>query len=786
MNKIFMLAFANIRKSKGHSFSILLMLIMSAFVLNMGLLLLNNYGSYFSKLSKELNTSDCYITLPEQYYSDKVLSLLKNHKNIKDVKSEIGIPKSIQIEKTELNNTEKTMIFFNNDLKREYTKKKFIGKYLPLDDNSVYLAYYFNLEWGYQLNDTIELQFGSHKKEYKIKGFIEDIYFATPDMGVICGYLTQREFQKVMKQSDIKCRVFFANLKKDIADAEVDLNQYILKNVDSNIENKMDFATSIVGIHLSTCELSRTMMASMLSVMFVTFSFIILIVCLIVIRFRIGNAIEEDMVKIGSLKAIGYTSGQIIGSIVIQFCVITVVGNLIGIGSSYPTLPFISNVLAHQSALKWEQGFDIFNSVISFFAILLFVSLISLLSAQKIKKINPIVALRGGINNHNFKKNYFPFEKTRGAVTVIIGFKSMFQNKKQSIMVAVITMTITFAGIFGLFMFYNSVIDTTAFAETPGQEICNIELDIDPSVTDNKDFLKEIRKHDSVEYAQYINQTVITIEGIAVSNVVMEDFNTKRTNMVYEGRYPIHENEIVINGNLAELIGKKIGDMVAVKNKNKKVNYLITGLQQGAMQAGKNSAMTYAGYLKLYPDFKLNELSIYLKKGRNTEKCLKEFKKEYKEKITDSWNIDKEFEDGVGTYTPIVSKVGIVMLCISVLVVFLVIYFVINSFLIRNKRSLGIQKAIGFTTFQLMNQVSLSILPSIIVGVIFGSITGALLINPIMSFVQKGMGVVKANYIILPDWAVLFGIAIILFSYMISLLLTLRIRKISAYALVTE
>ncbi|WP_342435466.1 hypothetical protein NSS79_17490 [Paenibacillus sp. FSL L8-0436] len=37
---------------------------------------------------------------------------------------------------------------------------------------------------------------------------------------------------------------------------------------------------------------------------------------------------------------------------------------------------------------------------------------------------------------------------------------------------------------------------------------------------------------------------------------------------------------------------------------------------------------------------------------------------------------------------------------------------------------LGIQKAIGFTTCQLMNQLSLGFLPPIIMGVLLGSIAG--------------------------------------------------------------
>ena len=95
--------------------------------------------------------------------------------------------------------------------------------------------------------------------------------------------------------------------------------------------------------------LSRSIMANIVSVMMMVFAAIIVVVCLIVVRFRIENSIEEDMTKIGSLKAVGYTSRQIISSITIQFSLIALVGSMMGITLSYLATPAISKVFAHQS-----------------------------------------------------------------------------------------------------------------------------------------------------------------------------------------------------------------------------------------------------------------------------------------------------------------------------------------------------------------------------------------------------------------------------------------------------
>jgi putative ABC transport system permease protein len=143
-------------------------------------------------------------------------------------------------------------------------------------------------------------------------------------------------------------------------------------------------------------------------------------------------------------------------------------------------------------------------------------------------------------------------------------------------------------------------------------------------------------------------------------------------------------------------------------------------------------------------------------------------------------------ELGAGVYISIVSKVGITILVTTIAVVILVLYFVINSSVVRKKRELGIQKAFGFTTFQLMNQLSLSFLPPIIIGVCIGILIGITQTNVIMSMAQSGMGIKEANFIITPVSITLFGLAIIIISYVTSMLITYRIRKISAYALVSE
>lgn len=82
MKKIFMLSFANIRKTKAHTVTLLLLFLIAALLLNAGMLVLTNFNGFFEKTTKELNTSNTYYAIPTNFYSDKVNQYIKNNHTI--------------------------------------------------------------------------------------------------------------------------------------------------------------------------------------------------------------------------------------------------------------------------------------------------------------------------------------------------------------------------------------------------------------------------------------------------------------------------------------------------------------------------------------------------------------------------------------------------------------------------------------------------------------------------------------------------------------------------------
>ncbi|MBH1941743.1 ABC transporter permease [Mobilitalea sibirica] len=785
MKKLFMLAFANIRKTKGHTVSLFIMFFIAALLLNAGLLITFNFGSYFDNIVKDLNTSDIYYVMPDHYYNDEVEDYLDHNDNI--IEMQKVDPMWVNAEVVFNDNMWKRVFLLNDADKaktRTMTKWKFVGEHLPVEDMSIYLPYIFQLSGGYELNDKFEMILHDSKLEFTIKGFTEDVFFSSPETGFMGVYLPYETYEKVAVQlgEQHQAALVFANLNTMNKDIEKDIRDMLKLE---STPTTTDITSTFFSLDRPLVEMARTMMAVIVSIMIVAFAAIIVVVCLIVVRFRIVNSIEEDMTKIGSLKAIGYTSRQIILSIVLQFTLIALFGSIIGIAMSYSTTPMLSDIFAQQSGLKWVQGFDGTISGIALVIILLIVGLVAFISSRRIKKLSPIVALRGGIVTHSFRKNHMPLNTAKGSLPFVLAVKSIIQNKKQSIMIAIIMIAVSFAQTFAVGMFYNTTVDTTTFLETPGIELSNAVAVFKPEA-DRETIMEELKIMEEVRKVQYIDEVFVNVDGNEISVYVMEDYSNKETDTVYEGRYPIHDNEIVLAGHLAEIIGKKVGDNVIVSMGETKEEFIVTGLSQGAYMSGMNSSVTYEGIMKLTPGFQQSTLNIYLDKGRDAGVFVEKLKHLYGESFLLTLDMDQNMEQGAGMYISIVSKVGITILVVTIAVVILVLYFVINSSVVRKKRELGIQKAVGFTTFQLMNQLSLGFLPPVIVGVCIGSVIGVTQTNALMSIAQRGMGIMKSNFIITPMAITLFGAGIIILAYVCSMLITYRVRKISAYALVTE
>ncbi|MCL1852198.1 MAG: FtsX-like permease family protein [Peptococcaceae bacterium] len=793
MGKLSMHAFANIRKARAVSFSLVFFFVVAAFLLNAGLLVVVNYGGFFAELKEELRPTDAYFLLPDAMYTEGAEAAIKDSPHIRQTQHHELLRLDTEIvfqDKLQSFN----ILLANMDEPRSLSKWKYVGKHLAPRDMGVYVPDIFRTA-GYQLDDKVELRYmdkesGKSKKlVFTVRGYTEDIFFSSRATGSLTFYLPAGTWQRLAEILDdpaYRAHVMFANVDdvKNVQGVERGIRE-VLEAESVVFAAESAFAAPL-AVDLILVENARCMMTIMIASMIVVFALIVVLVCMLVVRFRIVNSVEEDIVKIGSLKSVGYTSRQIVSSVLLQFLLISGLGSLLGVVLSYPALPFVSAVLEQQSGLKWEQGLDSQVSLMAMAAIGMIVVAVSWLAARRINKLNPSRALRKEVTSRTFKKNRLPLEGAKGRLSVLLAYKSVLQNMKQQVMIAFILISVSFAGAYGVIMYYNTTVDTKAFAEVPGVEICSVIVQLNPE-RDQLQAVKAIEGMGAVRKAQYLEMGRVTVEGQEAGAFVMEDYAGKESLQVYKGRYPRSGKEIALAGILAEKLGKTVGDKVSVGYGQNKETFTVVGLSNGSAMGGENVSVLAQDYRLLNPHFRFQSLYVYLEKGADAERAVKDVKNLVDEEmLLGVTNFDKELADNMASYQSVVAAMGVIMLTTTAFVVWMVLYFVINTSITRKKRELGIQKAVGYTTFQLMNQLSIGVMIPIVIGAVIGSFLGAVFTNPLMSMVMKSMGMMKAGFIVDPVWVALFGAATVVMSYFLSLLISFRIRKVSPYQMVME
>ena len=741
--KIINLAMANIRKSKSATASLFIFIMVAALLLNIGLMVITQINAFIDNKVEQLDDPHVTIVMDQAIYDSTKGEFIRNYPGVLETETEEII--NMDIAKFNYGDGElsSNVVIFNSNESRTMGPLKLIEKLDTESSDDIYLPYSFKTNAGYELGDNFTINYREKGYTYQIAGFFETTMMGTNNIGVLKFMLPETSYVELRNGLDIHSEgLIISAIMED---------QTQSSKLQNDFNNKFQQSTEgtnsyIWGLDIELVKGVNTLTINMVATILVAFAIIIVLVSLIVIKFRVSNSIEDGMANIGVLKAIGYTSKQILSSIILQFSIIALCGSVIGIALSYVLMPFFGAIITTLSGLIWIQSFDLVINIVTIVLVALSVLVVTLLSAFRVRKIVPVAALRGGIQTHNFRKNYFPLEKARGGLHFLLAIKSALANAKQNIMILLIIIALTFASVFSVVLYYNIASDKTAFINLFGAEPANVYIAV-KSDTDTRTLISDIEQMEHVRKVNLFDLIKTEIDGQTVYTNITDHYDRLENNIVYEGRQPKYENEISISWLVSGQINKGIGDTVEVEFGNGTGSFLVTGISQAMGNGGNVAALTLEGIQQLSPDYKGSILYAYLE-GISNKDFIKNVQKQYGEQIFEVLDIDENIESQTSMYTTAVFAVMLMVLIITVVVVVMILYLVIKTMIIKRKKEFGVMKAIGYSTIQLMNQISISFLPVIVTGVIIGGILGYFFTNPMLSVLLSGAGVKRLEFII--------------------------------------
>lgn len=759
------------RKAKGQTAAIVVLILLAAILLNLWLMLSMDYKANFDRYHDKLNAEHVTLLVDDTNKVQKFLSqTLESDPEVKEFRLDNCM---YMVGTFSYNDGQMNGQFIFMD--KQTAISRTIGKAEIVEESNltsgVYLPVLYKSD-DYSIGKTIELTIGSHPVTYPVCGFFNSVMMGSHNCALTQIILTRDKYAE-LEELNYAYQTTLCSVRLNKKTSNLTYEAKIKAIVSESFPNTQ-MASNCYDIVAQSRYISQGICSAIMSVM----AFFVLLIALVVIVSNIINYIQVNIKNLGALKATGYTSGQLVLSLLLQFLGLAFIAALVGAALSYTLFPAINTMMIAQTGIPYAIHFLPLPVIISLIILGGTVALSVWLSARRIKKIEPIVALRSGVQTHNFKKNRVPLEKTRAPLNLALALKTTLSGVKHNITVCITLLVLSLVVVFSGLMTENIIVDMTPFLNLIVGETADSAINVQVETED--DFLEVLNSDSRTEKVYLYNSLNVShVGGAELMATLCDDFSkVNNQSVVFKGRFPKFDNEIAIAAKYAKEKGFAIGNEIEITANGKTEKYLISGFTQITNNLGRDCLLTRQGYERLG---ELTSVTYYIKlaEGTDIDAFNEEMKGNFEGNVNTVINVNATIDAAAGVYVSLMTIIVSAILILSAVIIAFVLYLLVRTMLNNKKRDYGILKSLGFTTKQLILQTALSFMPAIIISTVIGLIISCLTINPLLSLFFSSLGIVKCTFDIPIVFATIAGIALILLSFGIACLLSLKIKKIA-------
>lgn len=772
MRKLFLIARSNMRKAKGQTVAIIVLIMLAAMLLNLWLMLSMDYKANFDRYHDKLNAEHVTITVDDNDGAvyEFLSQTLKSDGKVKEYRLDscMHMTGTFPYNGGEMNS-------WFTFLKKDIALSRPVGKAEIMEEGNLESGIYMPSLYkndDIKVGATINFSIGSHAVKYTICGFYNNVMAGSNNCGMTEIILTEDKYAE-LEDLGYAPKATLCSVRIYDKSENVSFEAALKSKVSLHFPNTVMISNSYDMV-LQSRYISQGICSAVISAM----AFIVLLIALVVIISNIINYIQVNIKSLGALKAVGYTSGQLICSLLLQFSGLAFITAIVGAGLSYCLFPALNTMMIAQTGIPYAIRFLPIPAVISLLILGGTVAFVVWLASRRIKKIEPIVALRSGVQTHNFKRNHVPLEKTKAPLNFALALKTTLSGVKHNVTVCITMLVLSLIVVFSGIMTANMIADVTPFINLIVGETADSCISVSDEAED--EFLQKVNADRRVEKAYLYTTTNITHTGGAeLLSTVCDDFSkVNNQTVIYRGRFPKYGNEIAIGAKYAKETGLDVGDETEITANGNTRKYLICGLTQITNYLGRDALLTRAGYERLGA---LTNVSYYLNiaDGTDIDAFNEEIKENFAGAVNTTINVDATVEAAADVYVSLITLIVIAILVISVIIIVFVLYLLVRTLLNNKRQDYGILKSLGFTTGQLVLQTALSFMPAIIISTVVGLVVSSLAINPLLSLFFSSLGILKCTFTVPAGFIAGAGIALILLSFGIACLLSLKVKKIA-------
>ena len=785
--KLWLIAKSNMKKKKGNVVIIMFLVAMATLMFYVGVSVLKNISHFLDDNYEKQNGAHVAMAIGG-VDNTKLENSFCQIDGYDKMEREDAIVSRASCEVQKKNDNENgdnmTIVFMDMDTQRTISDFTIHDKGKTKKKNSIVVPMYMKVGKGYETGDEITFRINEQMYTFEIYGFVEDVMFASPSNVTIYKCFITNESMSELKNSKYFVQKDWYNIMLDDASKSSEFDEAICKKID-----QMEEITEISLVaNYETMRVGTSMFVSIIMAIFTIFSLMFVIIAVVVMRFNVVANMEENITNIGILQVVGYTSRQFAGATIIEYLIVTAAGIVLGFGMTYPANSYMTGIISRSMGLTWKCRVDVLVGMLTVAMLFVVIFGVILVTTRKFKKISTLSALRDGIETHNFKHNFMPFHKSFLGVNMTIGWKDILHNKKQSVSILIVVSMLSFISAAMLIVYSNFVNDTDYLVNLVGIEKSDITIQMKDE--NRERIMAEVEKDSDVTQVIASSSWNVTVcdgekEKIVVADIY-SDISELRVNSLLRGRLPRQKNEISMTNRIADEFQVDVGDLVTLKVQDKKLDFLVTGITQQMSNMGIRIAMEENALKRFVPEYSTNYINVYLKNGVSIEEKVAFWEEKYMDEDVAITNFEETYSTILGTYVSSLESICIVFALITVFVVSLILILLARMKFIRERKYMGVYKALGYTSMQLMKQTLMSFIPVVAVGTLIGCIAAVSGVNPIFAWMLSACGIEKCNmavnaWILVATFAVIVLVAIIVVT-----ICSLRIRKVEAYKMITE
>ena len=790
MYRYFFIAKNNIKKQKSDMITFFILSAIASLFIFISLSFMTGAGKVVDTCKEKINGADIFFMLTDiEGAVDKVEEVIKGNVYLKNCESE----RAVRLNSKYRHKGDKNWVEYSfilccyEDENKIQTRSVDAAGY---GGNDIILPASFMT--SFNKGDYIQLKVEDNVYDLKVVDFNEDNLFSGPmNLGIYKCYVSEDVMSDVLfenpngarKWQFVKTQLTDTAKKKGINAEKIsdNMGDEFLNWYDSYMKEHPEADLSINYFDAGMMKTGAMILPLMFVALVLLFAIIMFIVAIVIIDFSVKNFIMTNMKNTAIMEATGYTVRELVLILLCQLMMIAGTGAVVGVTLGALTIDKVSIIMLITLGLPWNQPINIPVAAFVIVGMCIVIGLLTLLLGRQYSKVSVLDALRGGVNTHNFKKNLFAFDKTSLPIAVTLSLKDTFGRFKSQLGVIFIMMILAIATIIGFGMADTYGTDEGCI-ELSGIDMYDAGFDGSEAMAENVRGLSTVQNARTEIWMSYKfynknRDQSVTTRGIS-------DTSTIKGGYVVEGRWPKNPNEVMFAANAANKLNVGVGDTVTVKTDNVEESYIVCGINQTFNNMGLMAYMTMDGLSKLSKLPENLSICVNLKPGVTFEEFEKEFKDVYPEvEVTD---INESAHQTVGMITVGMKGFAFLIAGLTILIVAFVESLIVRTNINKQWRNMGVSKALGFTSRQLIGQVMMSNMPAIMIGIIIGLILSPHAGTALMVSSMSIFGFKKVKFTIKAVSYVLAAVIITGVALATSAFMGRRIKTLEPVKMITE